>query len=205
MTKISLDKKIWRLYGLVKSGKHIKNGKPIFLNLGSGGIKMKGYLNIDIVKNADFVWDIRRGLPFADNSISGIYSSHFFEHLNIDTFLFVLGECLRVLVKGGEFEIVVPHINPYMGAYKKKDMKFLKKKIYDVPDHYKNIYNTPFDLIMWLLYRNGEHKIFFDKDSLISKLKLVGFTKIKERKYNSRKDLNKRFSSIYLTAYKKNV
>ena len=116
--------------------------------------------------------------------------------------IFVLKECHRVLKPKGVLDITVPHIDPYIEAYLKKDLIFLKSKINDIPIKYENILATPFDIIMWLLYRNGDHKVFFDRDSIVHKLKISGFKIIKERRKNKKIDRNIRYSSIYITAIK---
>ena len=180
----------------------MKKLKSIKLNLGSSGMKSDGYVGIDLTNDADLVWDLTKGIPCDDDSVEEIRSDHFFEHLDIDNLLFVLSECHRVLKKGKDLNFTVPHLNPYINAYLKNDLKFLRNKINDIPQQYKKIYDTPFDIIMWLLYRNGEHKIFFDKTSIISKLRHVGFKKVKERNYRKNEDINKRYSSIYIVATK---
>jgi predicted SAM-dependent methyltransferase len=61
-----------------------------------------GWINIDIDERADLQLDLRANLPFPDNSVSFIYSEHFFEHLEYprDTSTF-LKESLRVLIPKG--------------------------------------------------------------------------------------------------------
>lgn len=71
------------------------------------GIDMLDYENVDIVGD---VTDVLQLLP--DNSISEIYSSHFFEHMADLSLLMKLLE--RVLCINGSLEIIVPHFsNPY--------------------------------------------------------------------------------------------
>lgn len=174
----------------------------IKLDLGSSDLKRKGFLSVDMTKGADLICDLTKGIPYADSSVDMIKSDHFFEHLDIDQLIYVLSECYRVLKRGHKLDFTVPHIDPYMKAYLKNDINFLKRKISDVPYKYKEIFDTPFDIITWLIYRNGEHKTFFDRKSIVSKLKYVGFSKISIRKFDSKKDINKRFSSIYIEAIK---
>ena len=84
-----------------------------YLNLGSGNQTLTGqdgtkYINIDNYPypEVDIVRDIEKGLPFDDESIDEIYTSHFLEHIN--DLNFVMEECFRVLKKGAEIIIVVP-------------------------------------------------------------------------------------------------
>jgi len=54
--------------------------------------------------------DVRRGLPFPDDSVSYIYSSHTFEHFAFDESLALGKECFRVLKEGGILRVVVPDL-----------------------------------------------------------------------------------------------
>ncbi|MFH1821224.1 MAG: methyltransferase domain-containing protein, partial [Methanobacteriota archaeon] len=101
------------------------------LNLGSGRRVIPGWINIDIhpliplskipgatwllfklgmIKESAYkmkwpsntLWhDIRKGLPFDDNTADFIYASHFFEHVKEDEAEKISLECYRVLKPGG--------------------------------------------------------------------------------------------------------
>lgn len=87
-----------------------KYKEPIKLNVGCGNNPEAGYINID---NRDvgnnMIWDVRHGLPFPDESVEEVFSSHFLEHLNDEDSLEFLREALRVLKPGKEVRIIVPH------------------------------------------------------------------------------------------------
>ena len=85
-----------------------------YLNLGSGNQVLTGqdgtkYINIDMYPypEVDIIRDVEKGLPFDDESVDEIYTSHFLEHIN--DLNFVMEECYRVLKKGGIMRIIVPH------------------------------------------------------------------------------------------------
>lgn len=80
------------------------------INLGSGLKKKEGFINIDIDKDCspDMVHNIERGLPFDNNSVSYIYSSHFLEHIKPDKYIFVLNEIQRVAKDGCILELRLP-------------------------------------------------------------------------------------------------
>lgn len=82
------------------------------INLGCGVYRESGagWINIDINPRAkpDIVRDVRRGLPFDDNSAAEVQTSHFLEHLDNDSLIFLVGEIYRVLGDGGAWSIVVP-------------------------------------------------------------------------------------------------
>ena len=85
------------------------------VDLGCGGRKMKGTYGMDIVPvpGVDIVADMSRGLPFADDSLDGIFAYHVLEHL--DDFPAAMGEIWRVLKHGGKAYVKVPHASsPFM-------------------------------------------------------------------------------------------
>jgi len=174
---------------------------PIKLDLGCGSSKREGFIGIDLSSEADIQWDLTQSLPFEDETVSVIRSDHFFEHIEQSDLIYLLKECKRVLVPGGILDFSVPHIDPYIEAYLSKDFDFLKEKITDIPNRDEELYNTCFDRILWLLYRNGEHKSMFDKDSIVAKVKLAGFSTVTTREYDPEND-NYRFSSVYVVAIK---
>lgn len=82
------------------------------INLGSGGQRKEGYVNIDIRSsmNPDVLCDLNRfPYPFPDNSVEVIEMTHILEHLN-DPFA-VMRECHRILKSKGILIIRVPHFS----------------------------------------------------------------------------------------------
>jgi len=63
--------------------------------------------------------DVAKGLPFKDNEVDYIYSSHMLEHLSRSKADFVLTECYRVLKSGGVLRLVVPDLNLLIEEYVK--------------------------------------------------------------------------------------
>ena len=84
----------------------------LILDIGCGRKKIEGAVGIDFssMSDADFVIDINHErLPFDDNSVDFIFSSHTLEHLSLDGFFHVMRESYRVLQAGAQFKIVVPY------------------------------------------------------------------------------------------------
>lgn len=191
-----------RQKGLKCAGCFSKTSGGIRLDLGCGSSKRPGFIGVDLNRAADLQWDIGWGLPFDDNSIFEIRSDHFFEHLELPKVVEVFSECRRVLIPGGTLDFSVPHLDPYVDAYLRRDYKLLSERITDIPVGQEDLYGTCFDLICWLLHRAGDHRSMFDRESIIAKLTIAGFTKTKIRTFDRNRDLNWRFSSIYVTAVK---
>ena len=120
--------------------KTYKPDSLIKLNLGCGSVAPNGLVNIDNSFNARLakypmlrdllgnlkilpkrlteipwpknitVFDVRRGLPYPDNSAKFIYTSHLLEHLLRADARYLLKECYRTLVPGGVLRVIVPDL-----------------------------------------------------------------------------------------------
>lgn len=78
-------------------------GASLRLNIGAGCRWTSGWVNIDRdpADYPDVLLDVsRRTLPYRDNTIGAIVSSHMIDHLDIRRGRLFLGECLRVLKPG---------------------------------------------------------------------------------------------------------
>lgn len=81
------------------------------LDIGSGGKSGKeGFIGVDpFAPGAEisaYMWD----LPFEDNSVSEIYSSHSLEHISKHLIAGTLLEWKRVLMPGGLLHLLVPDL-----------------------------------------------------------------------------------------------
>ena len=86
-----------------------ENGKRLILDLGCGPNKTEGALGIDLIPfpGVDIVRNIAETyLPFDDDSVSGIVTKHFLEHVSDLTF--VMNEIWRVCRSGAIVDIAVP-------------------------------------------------------------------------------------------------
>ena len=79
------------------------------LNLGSGKRSMSGYENIDAIKHTPntIVGNILC-LNYLDNSVERIFSEHVIEHLDKNELEKFFSECRRMLVVGGELDLIAP-------------------------------------------------------------------------------------------------
>jgi len=98
------------------------------------------WINLDYESNDKNVTkcDILNELPFKENSISNIYSSHFIEHIPLDQIDLFLKNCFKVLVNKGIIRIVTPDfyemVSSYIKATNENDMElteFVKIEILD--------------------------------------------------------------------------
>jgi hypothetical protein len=83
-----------------------------YLNLGCGSRYHPEWTNVDRRPSGPgvIVYDIRKGIPFPDNSFDAVYHSHFLEHLSRKEAALFLKECFRVLKADGIIRVAVPDL-----------------------------------------------------------------------------------------------
>jgi predicted SAM-dependent methyltransferase len=180
--------------GVEIASKIIQQNQEILLEIGSGAKKgINGWTTLDMSDGCDIHYDLLLPLPFPDNSITKIYSSHVLEHFHYKDLIKLLTECYRILKPNGVFSVCVPNAGMYVKAYLSQD-EFKPKSVYEPAFHI----NTQIDLINYMAYMDGHHKYMFDQDNLLAVLKKVGFNKVAMRKFEAEIDRVERdWESIY--------
>ncbi|MBP7216799.1 MAG: methyltransferase domain-containing protein [Candidatus Omnitrophica bacterium] len=143
--------------------RQFKDVKNIKLDLGSGIYLKKGFIGIDnyvglksqtdnpnIIKEMSLPviqHDLSQGIPFEDNSVSEIRTSHFLEHCHF--FDRLLEEVYRVLMPKGVFDIVVPYANSAEGMYAGHIVFFTEKWFLE-----NLLFNTLFEIKQIIFYES---------------------------------------------------
>jgi predicted SAM-dependent methyltransferase len=80
------------------------------IDLGCGNHKKEGFTGIDFEASVkpDIVHDLTKNIPFPDNSVEEIFSSHFLEHLPFLTMKGLIANLVPVCMEGAKVEFVVP-------------------------------------------------------------------------------------------------
>lgn len=117
------------------------------LNIGAGNVKMDGFASVDKYADADYKANIV-SLPFPNNSISEIYTSHTLEHLGKYEVPKALKEIYRVLEFKGTYTIIVPDLEWCVNEYLKSSNKygFVLDTIYGNQEHEGEFHKTGFTL-----------------------------------------------------------
>lgn len=80
------------------------------LDIGCGPNKKEGFIGIDQIDfGQDLVHDIRNGIPYKEDEVEEVYSSHFVEHLTAEERINFFNELYRVMKAGAKCTIIVPH------------------------------------------------------------------------------------------------
>jgi len=176
------------------------SGRELWLDIGGGDRHGSGgWTTVDLVTGCDLYWDLRDGLPFADNSVARVYSSHLFEHLEFRDGQALMSECLRALRPGGSFSICVPNAAMYIRSYTDGS---------PLPDDYfgwRAAFNTttPIDAVNYIAYMDGHHKYMFDRENLVRRLELAGLADVHLREFDASIDMAERdYESIYAEGIK---
>ncbi len=175
----------------------------MYLNLGCGGTRPIDdlWINIDNLheqfpdlncperKNMDAEpnyknADLTKGIPFPDNSVDGIFSSHMIEHFDCFQAINFLKECFRSLKPGGVLRLSVPDPEIFhkltvencqdWGEPNPSGKSFMEYALFfymDLPGGHRQLLGK--DSIFCLLWMAGFRNYFTSKFSESTKLNLA--------------------------------
>ena len=182
------------------AAKFVRDVPQINLELGAGPVKGKnGWLTIDVNEGADLTWDLNLPLPFPDESVCKIYSSHLLEHFFYRDLVRLLADCHRVLKRGGSFSVCVPDASIYVRAYmNSKAPGVVQWEPAVIPDS-----DCKMDWLNYIAYMNGHHRYMFDTENLLRVLRNAGFSDVQSRNFDPALDMAEREDeSIYAVGLK---
>lgn len=189
-----------RLKSISKKVNKLIDGKEyVYLEIGSGPKKgFNNWITVDICNGCDIQYDLAMGIPFPDNSVDFIYSSHFLEHFYYKDILVLLTECHRVLKDNGRISACVPDATIYIRKYlnpSKVELKQLWEPAFT--------YNSPIDYINYIAYMASCHKYMFDRSNIVVIFNSIGFRNGQLREFDPTLDVEERkWESLYFDAVK---
>jgi predicted SAM-dependent methyltransferase len=146
---------------------------PLRLHLGSGTVYMAGWVNIDTARpghKRDLNWDLTKGLPFSDGTVTAVFSEHMLEHFTLEASYRLFQEIFRVLQSGGILRISVPNLRRYVESY---------LGLNPLISQYRPNSPTAACALNEIFYLHG-HRTMFDFETLSLMLTDVGFANTKE-------------------------
>lgn len=144
------------------------------LHLGSGTIRLDGWLNIDLeTPQANLHLDITRGLPFAAGAARLIYHEHVMEHLTVEQGAAGLRDWFRLLEPGGVLRVATPDLQYVIGRYggNWKDQAWLQLPEYQFIQTRAEMINV--SLRWW------GHRYLYDGEELERRMRDAGFATIR--------------------------
>ncbi len=120
--------------------------------------------------------DITKGVPWATDSVSYIFSSHMIEHITYREAERFLKECHRILKPGGVMRIAVPDTEILVKMYQEKRLKEL------------NAINEPakeakYDLERFHGVITYDHKAFYDWETMRDLCLEAGFSRVERKSF----------------------
>lgn len=179
--------------------------RGLCVQIGCGPNALAGWVNLDASRGdqVDVVWDLRRGLPFADESCTAIFGEHVIEHVPREAMERLLKECLRALEPGGVLRLSTPDAGLYLRSYA-GDREFLRRPEFSEPAE------TAMDRVNQMMREQGQHLWAYDGESLLLLLRRVGFSSVIEQRFGESAHARMRgidsaqraFESLYVEAIK---
>lgn len=161
--------------------------KSTYLNVGCGWNTPDGFINLDYEwhTRVDLVWDLAKPLPFADNSMDGIYTEHCLEHVTHQVARFALSEFRRVLKPSASLRVIVPDAELYFGLY----AQFKAGQAPAVPYQPDPLppETTPL-MAMLPIFFDHQHRYGYDFETMALFLKQAGFQQIERASFRQGKD-----------------
>ncbi len=159
---------------------NLKTEKGLKVNLGCGWVPIPGWINLDCYpppkeeskKFRILVLDMRKKLPFENNSVVSIYSEHFMEHLPFRIVRdFLIPECLRILSPGGFIRMGVPDGEVFIKRYHLRNA-----------NNSPNVTSNPMPEMMNIndIAHGGGHFYLYDYEVLEKIFKEAGFKNLRK-------------------------
>ena len=152
-------------------------GDRLLLHLGCGNVCHAGWINVDIrPPDGGYFADFRNPIPLPDGCARHIHCEHVLEHLDYEDAISFLGECHRVLERGGSLRLILPDAEKYLRAYGSDDTPFF--------DQFKHLggavhpLNLKMEVINQMFRMGGAHRFAWDFETIRHHLERIGFADI---------------------------
>lgn len=149
----------------------LRRGAPRKLQIGSGGNRLDGWINADIVPGAELIVFLERRLPFRDGALDRIYLEHVLEHVEYADAIRFLKDARRVLAPGGVLRIAVPDLEELVRGYVHDDWR--RFDWVNWPEH--SFISTRAQMIN-IGFRWWGHRHLYDQEEMARALTEAGFS-----------------------------
>ena len=177
--------KLLNLHNFIFRRKRIHNflrdNEKIYIQFGAGSGKLgeakksvlETFLNTDIFGKIPV--DINHSLPFPNNSVDLIFSSHLIEHIYQRKADLFFKESLRILKDGGLLIIATPTINKMFDILYRSSKEDKEKIFQEHKNSFLGRKPTSARLINAMTHINYGHKFLFDYETLNDLALINGF------------------------------
>lgn len=148
------------------------------LHLGCGQVYLPGWINLDAESTkADVKHDLRKPLPYGEESIDFVYSEHLIEHLTAEEGEAFLKEARRVLRKGGVMRIATPDLDYVVFKY-----LFGWRRQPWIAEYGHSHIKTRAEM-MNIVFREWGHKWIYNFGEMERRLRSSGFERVKRERF----------------------
>lgn len=153
------------------------------LQIGGGWHRLEGWLDADLEMIPGVLqMDATRRFPFEDGTFQYVYTEHMIEHISREEGAFMLGECYRILRKGGVIRVVTPNLVAIAGLCGENlsdiQQSYLSWLCSALPQ--QKLPHTTASAID-AMFRLWGHKFIYDEPTLAAAMRSAGFGSIVRR------------------------
>lgn len=170
---------LWRAIGSPKFKASYQNAcvrGDVKLHIGAGATRLDGWLNTDILPNAELFLDATHHFPVKKESVHYIFCENFVEHIPRHAIITFLEESFRVLRPEGILRITTPDIEAHVREYLSRSERM--HLLLEQNRQYGYFYSRyPVDILNKAFYEDT-HVCLYDAETLEQMLYSVGFREI---------------------------
>ena len=168
--------------GRILRRRMMREARAVKLHWGCGMKHHVGWTNIDgwAAPSVDYIHDMRKPLPLAENSVSMIFTEHVLEHFSHTDGSRIVRDFHRILQPGGIVRIIVPDLEIFIERYTAEDSDFMR-------DTWTSC-ETRAEVVNTVFYEHF-HRAIYDYGMLRLTLKKAGFTDVRKAGFRDSKEV----------------
>jgi SAM-dependent methyltransferase len=146
------------------------------LQIGAGPNALVGWLNTDWTPREGVAFvDVRRPLPFDDQTFDVVFSEHLIEHVDYPDGARFLAECRRILRPGGRVRVATPDLDFVLSLRDGGDEALVRYIRYAVDTWMPDIGIARPAFVINNYFRNWGHRFIYDEPTLREAMERAGF------------------------------
>lgn len=189
-SKLAVERSVWSYSKVQRLVSFVIRGRRAFMNFKTEGLILDAGCgqningeNINLAyewqPGIDICCDLTKGLPLADNYVSGIFTEHCIEHIPFADAPFVFDHFYRVMKPGSRIRIIVPDLDIYVDRYVQARGTSDLSMPYASDDVREGGLYSPAMSVNRIFNAHG-HKFIYDFSTMKLILEEAGFVEIKK-------------------------
>lgn len=155
------------------------------LQIGSGANPPSGWLNTDLYPQSEktIFLDATARFPFCDQTFDYVFCEHMIEHISYNEGLRMLGECFRILKRGGRIRLSTPDLKVYLDLFTEVKTDIQRRYVKWISSNWlakQKIFSENETFILNLVMHGWGHLFVYDFETLKRALTGAGFIDIRQ-------------------------